>query len=442
MPDESPDSIAIANAGVKRLNKRPLIIVSAIIGGLLFALVYAVNQSNKRSHPAAAAPQDQPEQKHAVQDTKAAIIDLEKGLPEGGEVPDPTAAAKASAAVDDGPTGQAANGKAGAGGKVATSGIQAGTGKMTPEEEWLMQYKAAQQKKWQLYEVALSSPTKINANISDGKMNNGTPGVNALPAVASLGAFDSAAERAQKAGDLQSAALKAALGGANADPNGQEEKNDFAGKELRAGYLNATREAPLSRYEIKMGTVLPAIMVSGVNSDLPGELIAQISQDVWDTATGRYLLIPQGSKLFGIYDSHVMFGQNRVLVAWTRLTFPDASTIDLGHMSGADQAGYGGFADQVNNHYLKIFGSAVLMSVISAGVELSQPDSGNAYGQPTAQQTAAAAMAQQLGQTGNALLQKNLNIQPTLEIRPGYRFNVMVSKDIILPSPYSQAPSS
>ena len=87
-------------------------------------------------------------------------------------------------------------------------------------------------------------------------------------------------------------------------------------------------------------------------------------------------------------------------------------------------------------------GSAVLMSVISAGVELSQPDSGNAYGQPTAQQTAAAAMAQQLGQTGNALLQKNLNIQPTLEIRPGYRFNVMVSKDIILPSPYSPAPSS
>jgi type IV secretion system protein VirB10 len=427
MADESPDTLAIANANVKRLNSRPLMIVGGIGVLMVFALIYAVNQSAKRSQPKVDAAQGEPEQKHSVQDTKAVIADMTKGVPESGEVPDASFVPPSEAHSSSGKAALAA----GRNGVGAANLVQSGNGKLSPEEEWLLEYKTSQQKKEQLYETALLAPTRISVTTSESRAANSG---NGMPSSADISALGSAAQRAQQAGAMQSAALKAAMG--NQDANGQDEKNDFAQKELRAGYLTATREMPLSPFEIKMGTVIPAIMVTGVNSDLPGELIAQVSQDVWDTATGRHLLIPQGSKLFGIYDSHVMFGQNRVLIAWTRITFPDASTLDLGHMSGADQAGYAGFSDKVNNHYVKIFGSALLMSIISAGVQLSQPQTSGQLAQPSAQQTAAAAMAQQLGQTGNAILQKNLNIQPTIEIRPGYRFNVMVSKDILLPSPY------
>ena len=434
MPDQSPDTLAIESAGVKRLNSRPVMIVCGICTLLLIGLIYAVNQSAKRSQPKAAAIADQPDQKHTVQPSAASVQELTKGFPEGGAVVDATAPnfvpppeKKSSAAI--------------VAGSVEASKGGTRTNKLTPEEEWVQSYRTAQQKKFQLYEAALNAPTRISTNTGDTKRPGAASGLSG--SFGSIGGADggigAAKQRMQQGSDMQSAALKAALG--NTDPNGQDEKNDFQQKELRSGYLTATREAALSAYEIKMGTVIPAIMISGINSDLPGEVIAQVSQDVWDSATGRYLLIPQGSRLVGVYDSHVMFGQNRVLLAWTRINFPDASSIDLGNMSGADQAGYAGFSDKVNNHYTKIFGSALLMSIISAGVQLSQPQQTGVNSQQTASQTASAAMAQELGKTGTAILQKNLSIQPTLEIRPGYRFNVMVSKDVLLPSPYTYSPT-
>ena len=194
--------------------------------------------------------------------------------------------------------------------------------------------------------------------------------------------------------------------------------------------------------EIKTGAVIPAVMVTGVNSDLPGNIIAQVSQNVWDTANGRQLLIPQGAKLFGVYDSRVVYGQERVLVAWNRLIFPDGSAFTLGAMPGSDMAGYAGYTDEVNNHYLRIFGSAVLMSLISGGMAYTMDTmSGNSTNSlnstPTMQQEMAAALAAQLGQTTMQLLQKNLNIKPTLEIRPGYQFNVIVTKDLVFQKPYA-----
>jgi type IV secretion system protein VirB10 len=178
-------------------------------------------------------------------------------------------------------------------------------------------------------------------------------------------------------------------------------------------------------------------MISGINSDLPGEIIAHVSQNVYDSATGEYLLIPQGTKLVGAYDSHVAIGQERVQVAWTRLNYPDSSTLDLGNMPGADQAGYGGFHDQVNNHFWKIFGDTLMLSLLSAGAQLSQPQTTSATGVPTAGQTVAASMGQQFAATGAEITKRNMQIQPTLEIRPGYQFNVMVAKDVIL-EPYTE----
>jgi len=177
-------------------------------------------------------------------------------------------------------------------------------------------------------------------------------------------------------------------------------------------------------------------MISGINSDLPGQVMAQVSQNVYDSATGRSLLIPQGTRLVGSYASDVAYGQNRVMMAWQRLVFPDGKTLDIEAMPGADQAGYAGFKDKVDNHYFRIFGSAILLSGVIAGVSLSQDNDND----NSDNQRAGDALSEALGQTlGNAMaqmLQKNLNISPTLQIRPGYRFNVMVTKDLKLPGEY------
>lgn len=192
--------------------------------------------------------------------------------------------------------------------------------------------------------------------------------------------------------------------------------------------------------ELKTGTVIPGLMITGINSDLPGNIIAQVSKNVFDTATGRRLLIPHGAKLFGVYDSRVVFGQKRVLVAWNRIVFPDGSAVTLGAMLGEDVAGYAGYMDEVDNHYLRIFGSALLMSVITGGMSYSMDALNNNNDEsgstPSLQDEMGSALASQLGQSTLQLLQKNVNIKPTLEIRPGYQFNVIVTKDIVFQKPY------
>jgi type IV secretion system protein TrbI len=224
------------------------------------------------------------------------------------------------------------------------------------------------------------------------------------------------------------------------DPAADRDKEEFSKRAERDQWLSPyTREAG-NKFEIKTGTVIPGIMLTGINSDLPGSMIAQVSQNVYDTASGYQLLIPQGAKLYGVYDSRVIYGQSRVLIAWNRVIFPDGSAVTLGSMPGADMSGYAGFTDQVNNHYLRIFGSAMLMSLITGGTSYavdSVSNSNNSTAQTTtAQDSMAAALAAQLGQTTQMLLQKNLNIKPTLEIRPGYQFNVIVTKDVVFKEAY------
>ncbi|MGP0039883.1 MAG: TrbI/VirB10 family protein, partial [Rhodomicrobium sp.] len=225
--------------------------------------------------------------------------------------------------------------------------------------------------------------------------------------------------------------------GREADLNRQAEKREFIAerdpKNAHQNTLAASREAPRTPYELRAGAIIPAVMTGGANSDLPGQLLAQVSQNVYDTATGRLILIPQGSKLLGVYSSAIATGQERVLVAWTRIVFPDASALDLGQMPGADQSGYAGLSDQVNDHFWKVWSNALLLSAFSAGIQLSQGYGGNNQTSGlNATQTIAASTGQQMGQLGQEIARRNLQIQPTLEIRPGYRFVVQVTKDIIL----------
>ena len=203
-----------------------------------------------------------------------------------------------------------------------------------------------------------------------------------------------------------------------------------------------TREAGY-KYELKTGAVIPGMMVTGVNSDLPGNIIAQVSQNVYDTATGNHLLIPQGAKIYGAYDSRVAYGQSRALVAWNRIVFPDGSSITLGAMPGADLAGYAGFSDKVDNHYLRIFGSALMMSLITGGMSYAMDkvdnnsNSGNSNSNNTSMQDEmASALAAQMGQTTMKMLEKNISIKPTIEIRPGFRFNIVVTKDVVFRGAY------
>lgn len=221
--------------------------------------------------------------------------------------------------------------------------------------------------------------------------------------------------------------------------NSQEEKERFL-EEVRTrraeDYLGATRVKPLSEYEIKAGWDIPAILEQALNSDLPGEIKALVRENVYDTATGRHLLIPQGSRLVGLYDSRVAYGQDGVQVAWNRIIFPDASTISLEGMAGQDAQGYTGLRHDVDNHYKRIIGTTILTSAFSAAYQLSQTRPGTVLAYPSPSQLAGSAAASNISQVGNEITRRNVNVQPTIKVPIGYRFNVRVNRDLLFDGPY------
>jgi len=226
---------------------------------------------------------------------------------------------------------------------------------------------------------------------------------------------------------------------ARVDASAQREKQAFLDQRGdvtgSSDDLRVTLREPSSPYLVTAGTAISAVMTGGINSDLPGMVIGQVAQNVYDTATGRFLLIPQGSRLIGSYDNMVANGQTRVGVIWNRIIFPDTGSIDLGSMEAADRGGYSGFHDRVDTHFWSKIGNALLISVAGAGVQLSQPQAVNGQNY-NSQQIAAAALGQQFGALGQEYARAGLSIPNTLEIRPGYRFVVMVNKDMHL-RPYA-----
>lgn len=216
------------------------------------------------------------------------------------------------------------------------------------------------------------------------------------------------------------------------DQNRQRDKEAFVrGSGGRSPYAEGRLQGQVSPFEVKAGTYIPLVFVGGVNSDLPGQVVAQVSRNIFDTATGRYLLIPQGTRVIGSYDSQVTYGQSRVLIAWNRMIYPDGSSIDIGSMSGTDRAGMAGARDQINRHHFQTYGNAVFLSIFSAGAQLSQPQSANGEN-ITAGQTVAAEMGRQLGQLGMETARRGMNVQPTLQIRPGFQGSLLVQQDLIL----------
>ncbi|HEX4227735.1 MAG TPA: TrbI/VirB10 family protein [Bryobacteraceae bacterium] len=223
------------------------------------------------------------------------------------------------------------------------------------------------------------------------------------------------------------------------DQNNQAEKEVFlaaARNRQKDDYLNSTRTAPLSKYEIEAAWEIPAVLEQSLNSDLPGELKALVTANVYDTATGKYLLIPQGSRLIGRYDSRLSYAQDGVQVIWNRLIFPDGSSVDLDGMVGLDAHGNAGLRDKVDHHYKRVLGFSALTSIFGAAFAISQRTSQSVLAYATPSQAAGQAVGQELSQTGSQMTRRNLNVQPTIKVAAGYKFTVRVNRDILFDAPY------
>jgi type IV secretion system protein VirB10 len=221
--------------------------------------------------------------------------------------------------------------------------------------------------------------------------------------------------------------------------NDQEQKASFGQQHSKqeSEYLASERKPALGKYEIKAGWLIPAVLEQQLNSDLPGLIRALVRENVYDSATGRYILVPAGSTLVGIYNSHIGYGQNALQAVWRRVIFPDGSSLSLGGFEGDDSTGAAGFRDQVDNHWGRILSGALLTSLFSAGIELSQGTNSSVLQSPTVGQQVGQAVGQQVGQLGVEVTRRNLNIQPTVVVRPGYRFFVRVEKDLLFNGPYA-----
>jgi type IV secretion system protein TrbI len=313
-------------------------------------------------------------------------------------------------------------------GSLTQSGSQASP---TPEEQRL----AAS---WQQEQAAIMAPTSIGRSAGAAPLvpTRGTAapqtGPDQLSALIAAQALNSVPR--SLATDLTSTGLNDAY----EVQNGQSRKEAFlanAHKGQIGDYLQSTREAPLSRFEIKAGWEIPAVLEQGLNSDLPGEVKALVTQNVYDTAIGMYLLIPQGSRLVGRYDSRISYGQDGVQVAWSRIIYPDASSVDLDGMAALDAHGNVGLRSDVDHHYRSLVGGMALTSMFNAVFAMTQARNQNVLVINPAS-AAEAAVGAEVSETGSQLARRNLNRQPTIKVPAGYKFTVRVNRDILFDGPY------
>lgn len=436
--NESPDFLAAPKKGkgVRRLNRIPLVVLGVLIALAVLGITYTFYQ-RQAANLTPAKPLEAPK----VKTTAAPPV-----RPSGNDYTPPY--------TDPQPDAQGAPTDSDPAGGSAPTDNHAGNRNngQQPQQSEAMQRRLKQIAQWEDKRLAEADKALYGDIAVDDFSKTGASGV------AKDGTAAQAGGNRLNANDLMQQYLASAgQPGAGGDPsmmgggmggmggfggmenmataNGQLQKRAFLSGTAEANtYLAHQKKAAISpSQEIKAGWVIPGVLISGMNSDLPGQIIGQVREAVYDSATGTQCLIPPGSRLVGIYDSGVTLGQTRALAAWQRIIYPDGSSISIDKMPGADQGGYAGFYDQVNNHYLKIFGAGAVLSIFSAGIQLSQPQASNGENY-SAQQTIAGALGQQMGQIGMQMAQKNMNIQPTLEIRPGYQFNIMVTKDILLPT--------
>ena len=260
---------------------------------------------------------------------------------------------------------------------------------------------------------------------------SGTPGKGAAPGTAQVAATGSASGLA---GFDPLAAGPASTAAQPSDPTAVQNRQDQKEAFLKAGSTETRNsgnlQMPTSPYQVMAGTVIAGALVTGIKSDLPGDVIATVTEPVYDTATGKFLLIPQGSRILGKYNSQVSYGQSRVQVVWNRIILPDTSSLTLDNLVGTDPAGYSGLEDGVDYHWSRIVAGAALTTLLGVGAELAAPESrqdGNRIviaGRDSAQDS--------INQVGQEMTRRNMNVQPTLTARPGLPVRVIVARDLVL----------
>ena len=260
---------------------------------------------------------------------------------------------------------------------------------------------------------------------------SGTPGKTAAPATAQVAA---AGQASALAGFDPLAAGPASTAAQPADPTAVQNRQDQKEAFLKGGSTETRNSGnlkmPSSPYQVMAGTVIAGALVTGIKSDLPGDVIATVTEPVYDTATGKFLLIPQGSRILGKYNSQVSYGQSRVQVVWNRVILPDTSSLTLDNLVGTDPAGYSGLEDGVDYHWSRIVAGAALTTLLGVGAELAAPENrqdGNRIviaGRDSAQDS--------INQVGQEMTRRNMNVQPTLTARPGLPVRVIVARDLVL----------
>jgi len=221
------------------------------------------------------------------------------------------------------------------------------------------------------------------------------------------------------------------------DPNGWTAKDQFISEtgKLPSGYSNHIRIPQISEMEIKAGTIIPCVLISGINSDLPGNSLGQVTEDVYDSATGKNLLIPKGSKVVGTYDNRITYGQSRVLVIWSKLVYPDGSTLMLENLSAADQSGYTGLKGQANRHWNSIISAALIVSLLGAGADIVMDDAND---KDSPKSVLAENAARSVAEAMSKIIEREADRAPTIKIRPGGRFLLFVRQDMIFGSAWGR----
>jgi type IV secretion system protein VirB10 len=449
-PDASPGEVT-KKVGIRRVNNMPMYIVGALMGVFLLVMVLVASDRAAKQHQAPEAKAEKTSStsmfaKEITGNRQDGIIQPRAAAPLAvpGDLAPPTPLASAAGAVAIARPGNLDTPPMPP--NSAGNQRQNGPGSSGQGDD---ERNRIRMMKMQQFDEAVKAKTSVNAIAPRSSGNSVAPPgsmddtLTKLAAtrqqIAATASSDPTAAYKARLAMVQSSGLAGGSGSspqllqpAAANNNVAQFGNNGQGDRWK---LDSNIEAPRSPYELRAGFVVPGSLISGINSELPGQIMGQVSQNVYDTATGKYLLIPQGSRLVGAYSSNVAYGQARVLVAWQRIIFPDGKAMDIGSMAGADSAGYAGFNDQVNNHYFRLFASAFLLSGVTAGIAQSQPQQ-NTGTTPTFDTSMSQALGQQLGQVTAQLIAKNMNIAPTLEIRPGYRFNIVVSKDMTFSKPY------
>ncbi|WP_303960924.1 TrbI/VirB10 family protein [Succinatimonas hippei] len=275
------------------------------------------------------------------------------------------------------------------------------------------------------FEKALSAPTKVDLNFSKNTVQNSSTKNDPYSYLSpnQINELKRGKEALEKMTSISQ------------ETNGT--LNDYAYLQNNDFKLNHNVESITNPFVIKQGSVIPAVLLTGINSDLPGQVSAQVTNDVLDSPFGNSILIPKGSKLIGQYGSGPGFGQTRIMMGFNRLIFPDGKSLNLEAMPGTGSDGYSGFKADVNNHWLKLISYSVFLGGITTAVTLSTDAAYDSEGKITPQAALSQSMGEILGRTMSQVIERNLSLSPTLTVKPGFRFNVAVTKDIEFSGEYT-----